>query len=210
MIKVIGKQGVLLTDQEFQCYRLAKHLRQRALLRTILAIYRIVWPEILDSIEWSSTPWRMALQLLLLGLLWPLVALWGFSLYLFSVIQFPFKYLQTWLVPANLRAPGEKTLIGIHNAFAPALELDQADYIECIDGWVSILFGEQTALDKNLSIYLLQVSSERKDIDPRTGAVAEGLRSNLSVARDYLSRDLGHYLSSGRDLSRRSSHRQSS
>lgn len=208
MIKVIGKQGVLLTDQEFQCYGLAKHLRRRALLRTLLAIYRIVWPEILDSIEWSSTAWRRALQLLLLGLLWPLVALWGLSVYLLAAIKFPFKYLQTWLVPVNLRAPGEKTLTGIHNAFGPALELDQADYIECIDGWVLILFGATTALDKNLSIYLLQVSSERKDIDPRTGKVAEGLRSNLSVARDYLSRDLGHYLSS--DHSRRSNYRQSS
>jgi len=198
----------LLTDQEFQCYGLAKHLRQRALLRTLLAIYRVVWPEILDSIEWSSTAWRRALQLLLLGLMWPVVGLWGLSVYLLAVIKFPFKYLQTWLVPTNLRAPGEKTLTGIHNAFGPALELDQADYIECIDGWVSILFGAATSLDKNLSIYLLQVSSERKDIDPRTGKVAEGLRSNLSVARDYLSRDLGHYLSS--DHSRRSNHRQSS
>lgn len=207
MIKVIGKQGVLLTDQEFQCYRLAKRLRQRALWRTIFSVYRIVWPELLDSVEWSSVLWRKLMQLIVLATVWPLIVLWGLAVYLIGLIKFPFKLLQTWLVPSTLRAPGEKTLMGIHNAFGPVLDLEQGDYIECIDGWVSILFGAGVALDKNLSIYLLQVSSERKDIDHRTGAVAEGLRSNLSVAREYLSRDLGHYLSSGhsRHISRQQS-----
>ncbi len=197
MIKVIGKQGVLLTDQEFQCYRYAKQLRQRALWRTVYSVHRIFWPELLDAIEWSTVPWRRLTQFFVLTLVWPVIMLWGLGVYLVALIKFPFKLFQTWLVPNALRAPGEKTLIGIHNAFSPVLDLDQTDYIECINGWVAILFGDGIALDRNLSIYLLQVSSERKDIDHRTGAVAEGLRSNLSVAREYLSRDLGHYLSSG-------------
>ncbi len=197
MIKVIGKQGVLLTDQEFQCYRYAKQLRRRALWRGVRAIQRILWPELLDNVEWSRVFWRKFLQLFILTLMWPIIALWGLAVYLVTLVKFPFKLFQTWLVPSTLRAPGEKTLVGIHNAFNSVLDLEQSDYIECINGWVSILFGASVALDKNLSIYLLQVSSERKDIDHRTGAVAEGLRSNLSVAREYLSRDLGHYLSSG-------------
>ena len=208
MIKVIGKQGVLLTDQEFQCYQLAKKLRQRALWRKLLAVHRIVWPEIMDGLEWSPTSWRRMLQVLMLALVWPFLVLWGGLLYLASAVQFPFLYMQTWLVPQTLRAPGEKTLIGIHNAFSPALELSDLDYIECIDGWVTILFGSSVANERNLSSYLLNVSSERRDIDPRTGAVAEGLRSNLSVAREYLSRDLGHYLSNGR--SHQASREQSS
>ncbi|MGH1372919.1 MAG: hypothetical protein ACRBBW_12825 [Cellvibrionaceae bacterium] len=207
MIKVIGKQGVLLTDQEFQCYRYARRLRQRALWRKIYSVHRILWPELLDSVDWSPVLWRKLSQLAVLMLVWPLIVVWGLAVYLLALVQFPFKLFQTWLVPDSLRAPGEKTLMGIHNAFSSAIDLSQADYIECIDGWVSILFGATIALDKNLSIYLLQVSSERKDIDHRTGAVAEGLRSNLSVAREYLSRDLGHYLSNGH--SRRNSPQQS-
>ncbi len=205
MIKVIGKQGVLLTDQEFRCYEFAKKLRRRALARKAFALHRILWPEFLDSIQWSSSRWRYALQILLLIVFWPVLALWGLSLYVFVLILFPFRFVKTWLVPENLRAPGEKTLTGIHNAFAPMLEFEQSDYVECINGWVAILFGESIALDKNLSVYLLDVSSQRRDIDPRTGAVAEGLRSNLSVAREYLSRDLGHYLSSGRSREKQSS-----
>ncbi len=208
MIKVIGKQGVLLTDQEFRCYEYAKKLRRRALARKVFALHRILWPEVLDSIQWSASRWRCALQIVLMVGFWPLLALWGLSLYLLGLLLFPFQFIRTWIVPENLRAPGEKTLTGIHNAFTPMLEFDQADYVECINGWVAILFGENVALDKNLSTYLLDVSSQRRDIDPRTGAVAEGLRSNLSVAREYLSRDLGHYLSSGR--SRHSSAKQSS
>ncbi|MAZ86318.1 MAG: hypothetical protein CL693_01620 [Cellvibrionaceae bacterium] len=208
MIKVIGKQGVLLTDQEFRCYEFAKKLRRRALVRKIFAVHRILWPELLDSIQWSSSRWRYALQILLLVGFWPLLAIWGLAVYLTGLLMSPLKFIQTGMVPENLRAPGEKTLTGIYNAFIPMLELEQSDYVECINGWVAILFGESVALDKNLSIYLLDVSSERRDIDPRTGAVAEGLRSNLSVAREYLSRDLGHYLSSGR--SHQSSAKQSS
>lgn len=198
MITVIGRQGVLLTNRESQCYDVAQRQRRLALKRRIVGLHRIFWPAIMDNVGWSAQWWRLGLQALLLLALWPLLTFWGLISYLARLIQFPYHYWQTMRVPAALKAPGEKTLIGIHNAFGSVLEMDEADYIECLDRWVECLFGPEIAKEKRLSLYLAKLSGERKDIDYRTGAVAKGLRSNLSVAREYLSKDLGHYLVANR------------
>ncbi|WP_439134922.1 hypothetical protein [Pseudomaricurvus sp.] len=191
------KQGLLLAPEEMRCYQYAQNLRQRALKRRLGSIKRIVWPRLVRELSWSEVHWRRILQGVCLALVWPLIILGGLIHYLWNLMVFPFLYFQTLSLPKGLKAPGEKTLMGMNNAFQPVLTLNERDYIECLDQWVVILFGADVSKEKSLSIYLSTVAGERRATlgsAEVANSCENGLRSNLFIARQRLSRDLGHYL----------------
>ncbi|GAB3106692.1 hypothetical protein GCM10027217_32370 [Pseudomaricurvus hydrocarbonicus] len=140
---------------------------------------------------WSEHGRSRMLQAIILICVWPLIILWGAGCYLFWLIRFPHDYLLTHTVPAALRAPGEKTLLGLHHAFGAVSELSEADYFLCVDGWIALLFGQGKERGKTLSQRVEQVSRQRQQMGVTDQS---GLRSAVTVARDQLSRDLGHYL----------------
>lgn len=187
----------MLTAEEQHCLDIAQSLRQRALKRQVYSVSSIVWPKPLRGLAWSDIRWRRVLQGGCLVLIWPLVFLAGLMYYLWCLICFPFRYCQTFMLPKGLKSPGEKTLLGMDNAFKPVLRLSDRDYIECVDQWVVILFGGAVAQEKSLSVYLARIAAERSAIlgvDGTVNSRDSGFRSELRIAKQRLSLDLGHYL----------------
>lgn len=197
----------MLTPKERNCLDFALHLRQRALRRRLTSFRSVFWPRPLRNLAWSEVRWRRFLQGLCLTLIWPLFFLGGLLRYLWSLVSFPFRYYRTLVLPKGIRSPGEKTLLGMDNAFKPVLVLNERDYIECVDQWVEILFGAATAREKSLTVYLSSVSAERCAILGVDACESNdsGFRSEIRIAKQRLSRDLGHYLSPTRTQAARHS-----
>ncbi|WP_166998836.1 hypothetical protein [Pseudomaricurvus alkylphenolicus] len=194
VIKSIGRHGLLLTAREYRCFQLAQEARRTARLRELRQWRRYFWPTAVNRFWYAGNTHIKVVLTALLILISPLYVAIGLLFYLFTLICLPVRMLQTYRVPKTLKAPGEKTLIGLHNAFQPIMDMGDQLYVECMDNWVEELFGNKAAQKQNLSRYMKALAAKRQDIDPVTGQVMEGIRSNLSVAREYLSRDLGHYL----------------
>ena len=125
--------------------------------------------------------------------LWPIIILWGVAEYLLYLLKSPALLMSTYRVPDGIRSPGEKSLVGIHNAFLEVLDMPEPLYIRCVDEWVIVLFANKNKYGLSLSEY---VNKERDrqtkashDLDQFVGP----FRNIISVARESLSRDLGHY-----------------
>lgn len=185
---------VLVTQEEASCYRLAQAYRRRKLWQGVLSLRSVLWPVFLDELEWSDVWWRRCGQLLMLMALWPLLVLGGLFRLFGNLLLLPSRLLACYQVPKGLRSPGEKSLVGIINAFYPVLDLDDEDYIRCINRWVSTLYGDKLALERNLSVYLLQLKQQKQDLHDESYDPSKGARRDLVVARERLSKDLGHYL----------------
>jgi len=183
---------VLVTSEEAACYRLAQAYRRRQLWRDVASLRAVFWPVFLDELAWSDIWWRRSGQLLMLLVLWPLLVLGGGFRLCGNLLLLPSRLLACYQVPQDLRSPGEKSLIGITNAFTPVLDLSEEDYIRCVNRWVSILYGEEVALEHNLSVYLVRLK-QQKGLRG-SSAQSNGARRDLVVARERLSKDLGHYL----------------
>jgi len=164
------------------------------LWRSVLSVRSLLWPVFLDELEWSNIWWRRSGQLLMLLTLWPLLVLGGLFRLCGNLLLLPSRLLACYQVPKGLRSPGEKSLIGIANAFHPALDLEDDDYIRCINRWVSILYGAEVALKSNLSVYLTRLRVQQKGLRDDSGGSSKAARRYLVVARERLSKDLGHYL----------------
>jgi len=185
---------VLVTKEEAACYRLAQVYRQRKLWRGVLSIRALLWPVFLDELAWSDIWWRRVGQLLMLLALWPLLFLGGLFRLFGNLLLMPSRLLACYQVPKDLRSPGEKSLIGIANAFSPVLDLDEEDYIRCVNRWVSILYGDELALERNLNVYLARLKLQQKGLRDGSNRHSKGARRDLVIARERLSKDLGHYL----------------
>lgn len=188
------KSKVILADKEQRCYRVAQQYRRKYLLSGFVGLHHIVWPRIMSRVTWSETLWRKGLQYLLFVLVWPVLVLWGLLAYILLLIRFPVDYVKTFTVRTGVRSPGEKTLSGIHNAFHNMLDLPDALYIACMDEWIVILFD--ISVDKQ---YMLKfVERERKlqkNVEVSGFHLNQQMRSEVAVAREKLSKKLGHYLS---------------
>jgi len=126
--------------------------------------------------------------------LWPLLVLGGLFRLCGNLLLLPSGLMACYQVPKELRSPGEKSLIGIVNAFHPVLDLDEDDYIRCMNGWVSILYGDAVALESNLSVYLTRLREQQKGLRDDSDGPSKAARRDLVIARERLSKDLGHYL----------------
>lgn len=187
---------VLVTSAEACCYKQAQRTRRRLAWRRVLSLKPLYWPDALSQLQWASSPLQRSGQIALVVFAWPLLFIFGVMNLVGSFLMLPSRLLNTFIVPRELRSPGEKSLQGIHNAFKPVLDMPEADYIRCINDWVASLYGEEVALEKNLSVYLLDLEKKRMNHRLSQDQKIRQLkpRHQISIARELLSRDLGHYL----------------
>ncbi len=188
MIKSLGLHHILLTEEESRCFWVAREYQRKTLRRRLFVGGGYLWAD-WKSLEWSKNPLVLLVQCLAFMLLAPLFLL---QLLLKKVIQallFPFEYGKTYCVPASLAAPGEKTLAGLHHAFAPHVPMGMREYVSCLTDWISILYGPQAAQQFNVKHYLQAHALESAG----TIEMNPALRTMVTVARDQLSKELGHY-----------------
>jgi hypothetical protein len=192
LIHSLKNQSLMLTPEEFQCYKIAQSYRRKAVLLSLLSIHRIFWPSFVSRIAWSQG-WRLLVQGLIFLLLWPGIILWGIAEYLLLLLKSPWLLLGTFRVPKGVRSPGEKSLVGIHNAFQDVLDMPNSMYIHCIDSWLVVLFG---ALQPGATLreYVKIEQDRKQEVVESQFELAGQLRCEIAVARENLSRDLGHYL----------------
>ena len=111
----------------------------------------------------------------------------------YYVLRYPYDYLATVWLPVGLRSPGERNIQGIHNSFSHFFDLPADLYVSCIDEWVKILYGMDALKAHRMEFYLdlerMQEAREaHKDLD-----FGGQIRSSVNVAREQLSKALGHY-----------------
>ncbi|GAA5317240.1 MAG: hypothetical protein AseanaTS_24440 [Candidatus Pelagadaptatus aseana] len=135
----------------------------------------------------------MLLQGLIFLLLWPGIILWGLAEYLLLLLKSPGMLLSTYRAPEGVRSPGEKSLVGMHNAFQDILEMPNSVYIRCVDSWLPVLFGSVQP-GKTLREYVAIERLKQQKVYDSQFELAGQLRCEIAVARENLSRDLGHYL----------------
>ena len=134
------------------------------------------------------------LCLLVIVILLPLVTLfWLLNLFR-GLLLFPIQILLSHFKPPGLRAPGERNIQGVHNQFARHIELPPELYLKCLDDWVGILYGPDKLPEYSISRYLdshyLLHRTMTHGSDPSIGNL---LSTQISGAREELSRSLGHY-----------------
>lgn len=196
-IRQIGARGLLFTESELVCWRIYRVFQRRQLITDVLDWGNVFWPRLLRRLQWPEAFWLKLVQLLLVIAVWPLLLVGALIQMLMRLIWFPARFLVTFLTPGSLQAPGEKSLLGIHNAFVSAsissISLSEALYVNCVDTWIAQLYGAETAKLKNLNAYIEQLEKERSGLNMEVNLEAS-LRDEVVVARERLSRDLGHYL----------------
>ncbi len=202
-IKRVGTQGVLVTQEELSCWRIYRRYQRQQLFKDVMALDLVAWPLFLRQLQWPASPIMRGIQALLVVGVWPLLFVGAFIRLFASWLTFPARLIATLITPNKLQAPGEKSLMGLHNAFAclgiSSIVLSEPLYIACIDEWIGLLYGEQIAKDKSLGMYIHRVECERAELDA-SEPLGASLRDEVTVARERLSRDLGHYLVEGRPV----------
>ncbi len=194
MIKALAKQRVLLTKSESRCFFIARNYHRKKLWREITALNQIVWPVNLSGLSWSDYPIRFVAQLLVLLATIPLIVTWQLLKLTGKLLYFPFRYAETFFIPRDLAAPGERTIAGIHNAFNRYFDLPPDDYICCIDDWIRELYGEELAKAYSLRRYFDKELSRFKSVhEGIREQFSNSFRRHIAIARERLSRDLGNY-----------------
>jgi hypothetical protein len=189
-LRTLGSHQILLTEAESRCFYAVRHHQRRALFRSLTPWEVGKWRIAFQKLGWSSNPLVLAVQALILAIAFVPMCLWLLVKCSLRWFLFPFRYLGTFLIPRDLKAPGEKTLVGIHNAFGRYINLSAGDYVACINDWIKILYGDETLARHNLEnlINIEAPNSKNRDKD-----IATAMRSLLSVSREKLSKELGHY-----------------
>jgi hypothetical protein len=184
----------MLTTEEFQCLKIAQRYQRHFSWVCVLSIYRIFWPHLINRIQWSTEWWRFFSQSLILMILWPVFIIIGLFEYLMVLIRFPQKFISTFRYHSSLRSPGEKSLVGINNAFSVLVDLPREYYIRCMDEWIGALYGEDVLAKKSFSLYVFQAKGPNNSASKAESTFNSNMRSDLVVARQGLSLELGHYL----------------
>ena len=193
-IRKLGKHGVLLSRSEFACFHIARRYQRHTLRRQVLALDHLLWPRALDRLRWSSSPLRRCGQGLVLAVSLPFIVIGQLLGRLLGLLLFPFRYARTFAIPRGLAAPGEKTLVGIHNAFARFFDLPPEAYINCVDEWIRALYGCERSLREYLSATVVAegVAESAAEGTAETD-LSPSMRSYIAVARERLSKELGNY-----------------
>ncbi len=202
-IERVGAQGVLVTQEELSCWRIYRRYQRQQLFKDAMALDLVLWPLFLRHLQWPLSLFTRCIQALLVVGVWPLLFIGALIRLLVNWLMFPARLIATLITPNQFQAPGEKSLLGLHNAFAclgiSSIVLSEPLYIACIDEWIGLLYGDQVAKDKSLGMYICRVERERAELDA-SEPLGASLRDEVTVARERLSRDLGHYLVEGRPV----------
>ncbi len=188
--KKVGAKNVLLTEPEYQCYQQVKKIQRRQLIQDLIAPEHLAW---IQRLSWARSGLGLVLQLIIFIPLLPFIIVWGLLGYLFSVVKFPFLWISTFRTPSNLSAPGEKNLVGMHNALGRYLSVSVDNYIDCVDCWIRYLYGSEKAVKQNFRQTLSPILIDTLNITLETKMDDAVVRRYLAQAREQLSKKLGHY-----------------
>lgn len=182
----------VMTTQEAECFRALRRW-QRAYLKQKLVRAIFPRPAFLRSFVKAKLAGKVLIMCLALVLSPILIVLWLLNI-LRMFLCFPFLFLFSFMKPRNLRAPGERNIKGVHYQFARHINLPPALYIRCVDDWVRILYGHEKLPKYSLASYLDADYLLRRQVAYEDDASVQNLlKTQISNAREDLSRDLGHY-----------------
>ncbi len=178
----------MMTNAEAACFKAARALQRE---------------DVLDGLKAALVPklplYRVAMQhnvltrfvyfiIMLVGL--PLILLFWLAKLGFRVLIFPWRYYSTYYLPPGFRPPGERNIQGMHSAFSKYVNLSTVRYLKCINIWAKILYGKEAANKHRIENYfdmnLLKHTYS-------TGTDANHMRNSLRLARETVSKKLGHY-----------------
>lgn len=196
-IESVGRRHILLTSEELQCFEVVRYYQRKVLVSKLIKSDFEAIKRSISHVGWSGTPLVLVAQWVVLILIMPFLLLWLLIRFLVASVLFPFRYFQTYLIPKDLAAPGEKSLAGVHNAFSRYMNLDVASYVDCANEWVRILYGDEALKNFNLNdllteeIQRLGIGDAAKNEQKKL--FTPEVRTLLAASREKLSRELGHY-----------------
>lgn len=188
-----NKQLGLLSEAESQCFQIARRHQRRQLVANLLNLKRMFWSPSFERLIWSGNIGRFCMQCLILLVYLPVNFLVELVRFLHNLVLFPARYILTFFNPSGLHAPGEKNLVGLYNAFFPFLELSVERTQRCLEDWVPVLYGADKAKRHRLSYYVEDERQKQQRAASQSGVMAASFRSYRAIARERLSKDLGHY-----------------
>ncbi len=194
-----NKHVGLLSEAESACFDIARRYHRRRLVADLVDVKALFWPRNLKRLSWSNDGSRFIVQCLVLTVYLPLNFIFQLLKSAQNILFFPFRFAVSWLTPGSLHAPGEKNLVGLYNAFFPFLRLSPEDAVACIDEWVPVLYGSAKAKVHRLARYVDDERIKQMKIAQQSGVMAASFRSYRAIARERLSKDLGHYTGSRQD-----------
>lgn len=191
-LRQIGRTKTLLTESESQCFSIARDYQRKHLIRSLVPEEFKHWTAGFKNLGWSKNPLVLAIQASILLLAIPPISVWLVFKCTLRLLAFPVRYVKTYITPKDLAAPGEKTLVGMHNAFSRHLCLGAVDSIACLNDWVKILYGERACQQYQTKVWLNPEISKLEH--PVGNDLSPALRSVVAVSREKLSKQLGHYV----------------
>ena len=176
---------------EAQCFRIIRKWQRKALLRNLR---RAIFPGLPYYSQFSKAPagtrfWYFLLVLILM----PLLIIAAIFRGLYVAAMFPYRYLSTYIVPHDIKAPGEASIQGIHHAFSNYFELPTDFYLCCVDDWVETLYGSEALNAHRMEFYVDLQKIMNMETLKRNEDVTAHLRSTVHIAREQLSKELGSY-----------------
>lgn len=181
-----------MTHKEAECFRALRHW-QRVYFRRRFACALKPRIPFYRYIRKSNTLGKCVLLFLIVMLSPVFFALWLLNI-LRALLVLPFVLIGSYIKPPDLRPPGERNIKGVHYQFARHIDLPPDLYIQCVDDWVSILYGQTKLPQFSLAKYLDADYLMRRGMSYENDAsLRELIKTQISNAREDLSRDLGHY-----------------
>lgn len=179
----------VMSDNELRCFQAAQKWQRIELLDWFANILKPKLPFI-DQARRSSLVVKLLYTAVILALV-PLLTLAFIIRTLAVMLIFPWRYWRTRITPHDLQAPGERNIQGIHHAFSRYINLSAENYIQCVNEWIAILYGdaalEHYRMETFVNLERLEQTAASSKVSPTQ------LRNTLSMARETLSRKLGYY-----------------
>lgn len=190
-LKKVGSGNTLLTDAEYRCFFVARTFQRKHLVRTLIPREIKRWRKGLRTLGWSRNPFIFIVQFLVICFAAIPMSLWVILKGIGLLLVFPFRYIGSFITPKSLQAPGEKTLVGIHNAFSKYIQLGTIDTIACLKEWIEILYGDRASQHHEVKTWMEQETIKLKQ--QNSDELTPAMRSLVAVSREKLSKQLGHY-----------------
>ena len=182
--------AVVMTKNERRCFEAAMRWQRRQLVQELghALVPRLPFLHLLTS---TSAITKLLYTMVVLVLL-PLLAVIWLLRSLVQIIALPYRIALTHTSPRGLKAPGERNIQGIHNAFTRHFDLSPENYVNCVNDWIAILYSEE-ALEFVRMDQLVNLKRLEQSVFTGVEVPIPQLRNTLSQARETLSKKLGHY-----------------
>jgi len=188
----VSKLKNQMTPQEAECYAAMQRWQRRFLKQRFQEHFNV--PFFMKPLFHRGSFAGKLFIVLFNIILLPLV----FLFWVFRILKAVFFLLPamcfTREAPKNMRGPGERNLKGIHYHFASHVDLPIDMYIACVNEWTVSLYGCDKLPQFRFENYLdRDFLEKRKSLTETDPLIEQMLKTQISNAREELSRDLGYY-----------------